>query len=306
MTSTRRGGRLVAHRSRESGVALIQVLLITGIIGLLMLQLALTAREQMGRAVLVADRVEADLRARSRETAVLYTLLTIPWVQDSKSANPYVAAWNFNGIPVAVDQAMITLQDEAGLLPVAITNSSRFTVLLQVLGTERARAARIAEELLTRQGTRTALAPLGSATTAADRSTMRRYPLQTLDELRQLPDMDESLYRRLEPLLTLYPSRHFNPLTAPPPVLATRLPPSQVAAVLELRRQMRLDMASFYAIAGDDPDEFTVLTSGPGVAVDIALDFGTAHARRHLVAGVEPYADEPLTTWERIGRAAQP
>jgi general secretion pathway protein K len=306
MSSTRRGGRPVAQHSRARGIALVQVLLITGIIGLLMLQLALTAREQVGRAVLVADRIEADMRARSRETAVIYTLLTTPWVHDPKSANPYAAAWNFDGLPVAVDQATITLQDESGLLPVPSTNASRFTALLQVLGTERTRAARIAAELLARQGMGTALAPLRSATTAADRSTMGRYPLQTLDELRQLPDMDESLYRQLEPLLTLYPTRHFNPLTAPLPVLATRLPPSQVAAVLELRRQMRLDVVSFYAIAGDDPDEFTVLTPGPGVAVDITLDFGAAHAHRHLVAGVQPYAIEPLAIWERGGRDAHP
>jgi general secretion pathway protein K len=292
--------------ARERGVALVQVLLITGIIGLLMLQLALTAREQVARAMLVADRVEADMRARSREAAVLYTLLTVPWVRDPKSPNPYVAAWNFTGDPVAVDQATITLQDEAGLLPVPSTNALRFVALLQVLGVERTRAVRIATELLARQGARTALAALANARAPADRSTMGRYPLQTLDELRQLPDMDDALYRQLEPLLTLYPTHNFNPLTAPPPVLAARLPPSQVAAVLELRSQFRLDESSFLSIADEDSDEFTSLTSGPGVAVDIELDFGTAHARRHLVAGVEPYAAEPLTIWERIGRGAQP
>jgi general secretion pathway protein K len=292
--------------SHERGVALVQVLLITGIIGLLMLQLALTAREQVARAMLVADRVEADMRARSREAAVLYTLLTVPWVRDPKSPNPYVAAWNFTGNPVVVDQATITLQDEAGLLPVPSTNAHRFVALLQVLGVERTRAVRIATELLARQGARTALAALGNAHVPADRSTMGRYPLQTLDELRQLPDMDDALYRQLEPLLTLYPTRNFNPLTAPPPVLAARLPPSQVAAMLELRSQFRLDESSFLSIADEDSDEFTSLTSGPGVAVDIELDFGTAHARRHVVAGVEPYAAEPLTIWERIGRGAQP
>jgi general secretion pathway protein K len=306
MTATRPDRRSFGRPARERGVALVQVLLITGIVGLLMLQLALTAREQVGRAVLVADRIEADMRGRSREAAVLYTLLTMPWVRDAKSANPYVAAWNFNGIPVAVDEATVTLQDEAGLLPVPKTNASRFIVLLELLGTERARAARIAAELLARQGTRTALARLGSATAVADRSTMSRYPLQTLDELRQLPDMDEALYRQLEPLLTLYPTRNFNPLTAPAPVLASRLPPSQVSAVLEMRSQMRLDMTSFLAIAGDDPDEFTAPTAGPGVAVDIALDLRTAHAHRHVVAGVEPYENEPLAIWERGGRAAQP
>jgi general secretion pathway protein K len=301
-----RTGQSVARSSRQRGVALVQVLLITGIIGLLMLQLALTAREQVARALLVADRVEADMRSRSREAAVLHTLLTFPWVRNRESPNPYVAAWNFSGSPVAVDEATITLQDEAGLLPVPSANARRFVALLQVLGVEPTRAVRIAAQLLTRQGARTALAALGSAPAAADRSTMGRYPLQTLDELRQLPDMDDDLYRQLEPLLTLYPTRNFNPLTAPPLVLAARLPPAQVAAVLELRGQLRLDDAGFLAIAGEDADEFTSLTPGPGVAIDIELDFGTAHARRHLVAGVEPYAIEPLAIWERGGRSAPP
>jgi general secretion pathway protein K len=284
---------------RERGVALVQVLLITGIIGLLMLQLALTAREQVTRATLVADRVEADLRARSREAAVIYSLLTLPWERDAKSPNPYAVAWNFIGEPVVIDEATLTLQDQAGLMPVPRVNMGRFEGLLRAIGVDAARAGRIGAELLARVGGPTGRGVPGSATGQADPSTMGYFPVQTLDELLRLPDMDDALYRTLVPLLTLYPTRNFNPLTAPPQVLAARLPPSQLQVVLDLRSQQRLDMTALAAIAGDDPDDFASPTSGPGVAIDIALAHGTAHAHRHLVVGIEPYELIPVQVWER-------
>ena len=88
---------------REQGIALIQVLLVTGIIALLMLQMGLTAREQVARAQALADRAEVQLAAQSRESALLYTLLTEQLVRVPDSENPYVAAWNFHGEPFTVD-----------------------------------------------------------------------------------------------------------------------------------------------------------------------------------------------------------
>ena len=57
---------------RQQGVALIMVLMITGILGLLMLQIGLTAREHVARAQKLLDRAEATLRLQSRESAMVY------------------------------------------------------------------------------------------------------------------------------------------------------------------------------------------------------------------------------------------
>ena len=88
---------------RDQGIALIQVLLVTGIIALLMLQMGLTAREQVARAQALVDRAEVQLAAQSRESALLYTLLTELLVRVPDSEIPYVAAWNFHGEPFTVE-----------------------------------------------------------------------------------------------------------------------------------------------------------------------------------------------------------
>ena len=121
---------------RERGIALIQVLLVAGIIGLLMLQIGLTAREQVAHAQALADRSELQLAAQSREAALTYTLLTEPLVRVPDSKNPYAAAWNFHGEPFTVDGVTFTIQDESGKMQVPWLDSRDFEALLLDLGVE--------------------------------------------------------------------------------------------------------------------------------------------------------------------------
>ena len=86
---------------RESGVALVLVLSLAAVLGLLVLQLALTAKSQATRAQSLIDRAEADLAARSASADLSFALLTQPWVErDSDKSNNETATtlpevWNF-------------------------------------------------------------------------------------------------------------------------------------------------------------------------------------------------------------------
>ena len=143
---------------RERGIALIQVLLVTGIIALLMLQMGLTAREQVARAQALADRAEVQLAAQSRESALLYTLLTEQLVRVPDSENPYVAAWNFHGEPFTVDGITFSIQDESGRMRVPLLDSRDFESMLHSLGVEpdRAKAPRPGTHDLAGRGSRPA------------------------------------------------------------------------------------------------------------------------------------------------------
>ena len=141
-----------ARMRRERGIALIQVLLVTGIIALLMLQMGLTAREQVARAQALVDRAEVQLAAQSRESALLYTLLTEQLVRVPDSENPYVAAWNFHGEPFTVDGITFSIQDESGRMRVPLLDSRGFESMLHSLGVESLRAKALGRELMTLQG----------------------------------------------------------------------------------------------------------------------------------------------------------
>lgn len=287
---------------RPRGIALIQVLLISGIIGLLMLQLSLTASEQVDRARRIADRVEAGFAAETQESALLFALLTQPWTGPRVTQDAYAAAWRFDGRPFRVGDAELVVQDESGRMRVPLYGSQEFEQLLLALDVDTDRTRRLGEQLLALQGTRRGLQPPGAATSVADGRRLSLFPVQAVDELRRLPDMDARLYQRLEPLITVFPSSNFNPLSAPREVLAAMLPASQRDAVLDLRARGELDARSFWKLTGTEPDEFHVPLPGPGVSITVTVRRGETSVRRSLTADLRPYQDHAVALFDRRQR----
>lgn len=288
---------------RQRGIALIQVLLVTGIISLLMLQMGLTARDQVARAQALADRAELQLAAQSRESALLYSLLTEPLVRDAGSENPYAAAWNFQGEPFTVDGVTFTIQDESGRMRVPDRQPGDFERLLRGLDVAPERAQRLGRELMELQGATVRTRALGEpqaadggAGSAADGA---HYPLQDLSQLRLLPAMDVELFRRLRPLLTLYPTPGFNPTTAPGELLAAQLTDSQRQAMADARAGGAVDAQTLWKLTGSQADETTVLAPGPGLMVKLEMGLREARTARATTFIVRPYQAEALAVWQR-------
>ncbi len=281
---------------RQHGVALVQVLLVTAIIMLLVMQLSLTAADQVKRAQQLQDRSEAALYLHSREVALFYTLLTESLNATSGSTNPYAANWNFHGDAFVVDGLEITLQDQSGLMHFPVLGVLEFEQLLSALGLGPTRARDLAQQLADWIGVRT------SAGGRPDGAMMRGGsgdPVQYFAELKLLPGMDEQLYGKLAELMTLYPTPGFNPLTAPAPLLSMRMPESTLQAVLAARSRGELDQNSLWQMARIAADEVVIVFTGPGVGIRIVGEYRGVALRRNLVVGVEPYRPEPLTLWSR-------
>jgi len=283
-------------RRRQCGVALVQVLLVTTIIILLVLQLSLTAADQVKRAQALQDRSEASLYLHSREVAVLYSLLTEPLFPGQESSNPYTASWNFHGEPFVVDGLEITLRDQSGLMRFPTSGISDFEKLLPVLGLGSAEARDIARRLGHWLGI---TLPGGVSPVNAMMRGAAGGPVQYFGELKFLTGMDDQLYRQLADLMTLYPTPGFNPLTAPAPLLRMRLPETTLGPLLEARRNGELDQDRLWQVAGIGSDETTMPFVGPGIGVQIAGAYRGVALRRHVVVGVEPYELQPLIPWSR-------
>ena len=282
--------------SRQRGVALVQVLLVTAIIMLLVIQLSLTAQEQVRRAQALNDRSEASLFLHSREVAMLYTLLTETLVSQQDSANPYAASWNFHGEPFVVDGLEFTLQDQSGLMRFPMSSVSEIEKLLAILGL----GSTAALELAGRLGHWLGIAlPGGSRPDDAMMRGGAGDPVQYFGELRFLAGMDDRLYRQLAELMTLYPTPGFNPLTAPAPLLRMRMPESTLGPILEARRSGELDENRFWQITGIGADETNLPVVGPGIGVRIAGEYLGVTLRREIVVGIKPYEVQPLDYWSR-------
>jgi hypothetical protein len=112
--------------------------------------------------------------------------------------------------------------------------------------------------------------------------------------------MDLELYRRLRPLLTLYPTPGFNPTTAPPDLLKAQMTTSQVAGVKDARNSGTLDTLQLWKLTGVMADENTVLAPGPALTVRLEMDAGETRVLRTTTFIVRPYASEPLAVWQQV------
>ena len=281
---------------RQRGVALVQVVLVTTIIMLLVMQLSLTAAEQVRRAQALQDRSEAALYLHSREVALFYTLLTESLLPSPGSGNLYAASWNFHGEPFVVDGLEITLQDQSGLMRFPVSGVTDFEQLLTVLGLGLTRAREIAEGLARWLGIR--LSGDGRPGDAMMRGG-RGDAMQYFGELRFIAGMDEPLYGKLAELMTLYPTPGFNPLTAPAALLRMRMPESTFGAVLDARRKGELDQNRLWQLARIGADEVVLPFTGPGIGLRITGEYRGVALRRHLIVGVQPYRAQPLALWSR-------
>jgi hypothetical protein len=270
----------------QRGVAMVLVLAVTGVLALLMLQIGLTSRQQVAQAQRLVDRVEAELRLHSRESALLYSMLTRERNADPRQAangNPYAAVWNFRGEPFQVDGATIRVQDMSGLLPIPLPGSptAEFAALLVTIGVDRLRADQAARSL------QQALV------------TPRRMPLQSLEELAPIVGLSAAEIDRIQGLATPYPTSAVNPGTAPQEVLAVKYAGSALEGATALRRKGMLDERSLERLTGEPLDDMkATFLVGPGFRLDITVDFRGVRLRRQSIWTIRPASEtNPLELW---------
>jgi len=269
---------------RARGVALILVLMVTGALGLLMLQFGLTVREQTARAQKLLDRAEADLKLRSVSSQVLFDLVTQTWevnpeVSDQES---YVQLWNFRGQPFGENGVTVSIQDLSGLiaLPQPGENPALFERALETIGIPSQRAEDLASRIRKLQSS-------------------DNVPLQDLSELRLILGLSGEELARLAAFTTLYPTPGFNPGTAPMESLDVRFSGSVLTGLRDLRADGRLNERNFFQVAGSVADEFMSFYPGPGFRITTQISLRDVTAAEELTLSVDPYHSDPFVVWSR-------
>jgi len=128
-------------RYSQTGIALLQVLLISAVISLLAIRFTITARDQLEMSARIDERVRAQLKALSTINEVIFLNLSesVSVTSDSYSnvelSLPPVASLNRYGAPIKwSDDVEVVIQDLNGLLPQIFVDHPLWKVLLMRSG----------------------------------------------------------------------------------------------------------------------------------------------------------------------------
>lgn len=284
--------RVGLQKSRHHrGVVMAVVLFILAALSVMMLVVSKSGREQVGRADLLMERMNARLEVKTRESELLLSLLTQPWIRGESSdellSAPYVKGWRFDGVGFQVSRATIRLQDVAGLfvMPQPGINSPlpMFRRLLLELGVEEGRAEATVDFLQALQ------------------SPPKELPLQDFSQLLGPGRLTMDELERLRGVATLYPVTTFNPASAPVEVLSILYDGSRLQGLLSLRENDDLTAPNFEKVMGDYDAESMRFSPGPTFLLVIEAGGLVARYGAEGVVTVDPYAPEPIKWWSRRG-----
>lgn len=265
--------------TKQSGVALLQVLLMSAVISVLALQMSYSAKDKVSIAQVIQDKVMAEVAVRSMESELLFALSTVRWVKDEQHENKLARIWNFYGSPFEYeDIGTITIQDNSGLISV-FNGGDRSTVeraFERLLGSKhQARVARNA--LIDTQGFQSSTNEVGIS---GQFFQSRQEMLRALKEL-GIPSSKAEVFTRI-------PYSAYLPLQAPDESLKLWLPERQAKAVIESRQNGELTPQLFTQLTGLRKSDYMLFYPSGRFIITLKKQIGDARVQRKMFINVSP------------------
>ena len=221
------------RRHGEQGAVLLVVLWIVALLAVLALGFARVSRTE---ASLVRNRYAA---ARAEALADTGIALAILGLLDAGQQGDWRADGRWQTLAYGRHTVRISVQDDAGKLDVNKAPDDVLTNLFRNAGVGAQSAALVAAIDAWKDRRRALWRGYGGAPDTFPGTVGGQF--LTLDELRRVPGMSDSIYDRVSPFLTVYSYDYrIDPLTASATVLRS-LPgadPAQVTAYIAARRQV--------------------------------------------------------------------
>lgn len=261
------------------------------------LQFTLSSRQQVTIATELQHKMQAEIKLRTLESRLLFTLLTLSKNDADRAlqqADEIGRVWNFYGKPFAVSEgASVSIQDLNGLLSVyGEGNSNELQEYLTFLGKSPQEAKSIIANLHYWQGYKR------NSFTTMSRSQVRGNYLLSVGELKSIEGIDDMLYRQLSPVVTTLQNLLFNPMTAPLPLLQARLTPEIYSEVANLRREGKLTRQRFSELTQIEEGDSITFVPGRRLQVELTVTVGTSVAKRRFIAYIRPENRFPVVWFQ--------
>jgi len=243
-------------RSREQGVALIQVLLLTTIMSVIAIQFTKTARIQVNTAKDFRDKIQAELMLKTAETAVLFELFQNDAYQ--------IPGKNINGVAWQLGRSF-NLNRTTSVEIMPLNSSLSLTTAPEMYVKTALLASGVEPENV--QGTYNAIADWidvnnferrgGAEANAYAEVKPRNGPMQDLTELMAVKGMTASIYEKFNKMVTIYTTPSFNPSFASDELIKALFNEDIAEQLLEIKiQQGAINQDSWQRIAGGRFFEF--------------------------------------------------
>lgn len=254
-------------RSRELGVALVQVLIISIILSMLAIYVSQTLKSQIGIASRIKSYHEEVLQIESTEAEILHALLTEKHYYSIKGDNKITSQWNFYGKPFQInDNVAIKIQDLSSLISLNYFNRALSQRLFIRLGKDDKDIRSFIDSLADWKD-KDDLKHINGAESNYYEGTIGYGPrnsyLQSIEEVLLIKNGDLLSIKEWTQYFSLAFVSGFNPLNSPKDLMSAFIDNEQIAEdILRLRDENRLSGLSFYQATGIDEDDFISFRTG--------------------------------------------
>ncbi|MFQ3189626.1 MAG: general secretion pathway protein K [Paraglaciecola sp.] len=292
--------------TEQKGIALIQVLLLTGILTVLLLYFTQTARQQVALANYANQRAQALVNMHTAKNQILFRLLTEQKLEQNSVTNQNETDsinWNFYGEPFAVAKGVTaTLQDQSGLLSAHFLDTE---IVEQILLTQRIAPAQVTtalQRLLDWQDIDT-LTENFAAEQSVFAGNARNGHMPDLTDVIHITGINNDLYNVLQQILTIHYAGRFNPMTAPDLILKSLVTEDVYKQVNNMRTKAPMSKQTFSMLTGINEDDYFWFTPSNFLRLTINSQQGQVNVSQSYMILVNPYASvtNPINYLESRG-----
>jgi general secretion pathway protein K len=304
------------QRTKNAGIALIQVLLITAILSVLALYLSKTARDQVTVARWLDDKASAQIAIHSAEAQILFSLFTEPFLAESSVSSDETIEqdaevdreqplalkniWNFFGHPFAINnQVTIRMQDQAGLINAHYLISKIIRTLIESQEYSEIEANVMIDHLLDWQDIDSIARINGNEDQGFDKN-IRNGAMSSIYDLVHISGIPPSILPLLYQNVTIYHRGNFNPMNASVELLAALSNQDIAEQVNELRINRQLNRKNFKELTDIKEDDDIFMFPSNYLAITIVGQVGEVQARKAMIISIQPNASNnlaPLNTY---------
>lgn len=298
---------IIGLNSKQSGVALIQVLLISTIISLLAIYFTQTARQQVENSRLFGFRVDSSLTLKSAQQQLIYTLLTNQSFTSVHESFDGGQKWNFYGQPFVLSntsKGLVTasIQDHNGLLPIRYIRSNLWRRTLLNMGLSESEANRLQGEINDWQDKDSDSWVQGNSesTSLSNGSEIRnraiQFSLEVAPFFEDIPQYLSDFYSMSTPFAVV----GFNPMRAPDDLLYSFFDETTAQQIIYSRETDNLTRESMRNFIGTDYNDITyTLLPGSLYKIKVSVENEDVRLVETIDVMIQPHDKEPLLILSR-------